>query len=402
MKFFYLLLTFILVGLTTVQAQSHRIIFNTLPFVDDITGQVITNYSTATTLSNDNGIRHNGAGGAAGFDVQIPGSWIGTTSTSLFFVFRKMENDATMIIRGTNLRIWMTGGRINLLYTPANEPAIQVTSIYTMANSSVRQLYELGFTYDEATGMARFWVDGDVVWSRDGPNNNPLVYDTATNVRIGTEMDGSGTAGIGVLYQFVAYPYAVEFSNIPLPVALIYFNGILKDDAVHLSWATVTEEGFDYFTVERSVDLDRWDAIGQLQGAGDSQSRRHYHFVDKWPQADRNFYRIKATDFNGDYEYFHVVSVTLKTSPEDFNTLVVAPNPFRDQLMISYDADHAGEMHCVVYNGWGQKVFVKTWNSNAGFNTQTILSENSLAKGYYLMHLSKNGERLKTLKLLRD
>lgn len=381
--------------------ETHDIDFNKLPFTDKVTGTVINDYHASTVLSGDGGIRRNASGGAAGFDIQIPGSWIGTTSTTLFFVFRKMENDATMIIRGSNLRIWMQAGRLHVRYTTT---AGVITSNVTtnLANSNLRQKYDIGFTYDENTGIGRLWVDNGIIWENNGPDNTPLLYDVSDMVQIGTEMDGSGVANVGVLYNFKSFPTALDLSTTPLPVELLFFKGESQKEKVKLSWATALEENFDYFAVERSADLKEWQEIGQVNGAGNSSKTNEYSLIDENPIAKTLYYRLKAIDFNGEFEYFKVVSVHVASFSETLKRIKVGPNPFQDKLEISYYSELIGTVDCVFYNFKGELVDTQKLTVDSGFNNLTVFPDPKLPKGNYILNLLQDGIKIESFKLKKN
>lgn len=93
-----------------------------------------------------------------------------------------------------------------------------------------------------------------------------------------------------------------------LPIELLSFTGACENDKAVLRWSTATETNNDYFTVERSVDSDDWEAIGTVPGAGNSQQVLNYVFNDPYPSLSLQYYRIKQTDLNGAFTYSPVVA----------------------------------------------------------------------------------------------
>jgi len=49
--------------------------------------------------------------------------------------------------------------------------------------------HHFAFGYDAAAGLGRFWVDGAVVASNDGPDGRSLVWGNQVDVRVGWQMD---------------------------------------------------------------------------------------------------------------------------------------------------------------------------------------------------------------------
>jgi hypothetical protein len=97
---------------------------------------------------------------------------------------------------------------------------------------------------------------------------------------------------------------------IPLPIELIFFDGTENDGINLLYWATASEKDNNYFTLERSIDGSYWETITNMGGAGNSQEVLNYSYTDKtFKRGEINYYRLYQTDFNGEKEYFNVVSI---------------------------------------------------------------------------------------------
>lgn len=89
-------------------------------------------------------------------------------------------------------------------------------------------------------------------------------------------------------------------SNIlePLPVELLRFDAVCDKDRVRLAWTTGSESSNSHFVIERSADGSLFEAIGQMQGAGNSQTPHDYLFVDERPFG-LAYYRLRQVDFDG-------------------------------------------------------------------------------------------------------
>lgn len=103
--------------------------------------------------------------------------------------------------------------------------------------------------------------------------------------------------------------------NASVPVELAAGpTAILRGQSVvDIDWSTASEINSDYFLVERSSDLKTFTPIGKIAAAGQSQSLRHYQFIDKSPLPNINYYRLRAIDLDGTTELSRTVSVEIKT-----------------------------------------------------------------------------------------
>lgn len=106
------------------------------------------------------------------------------------------------------------------------------------------------------------------------------------------------------------WPFDIACSTI-LPIELLSFNGRKNGSRVLLDWSTATETNNHFFTIERSVDGQHFDAIGRLDGAGNSAQVRNYQFTDETPHSGINYYRLRQTDFNGQTSTSSIVPVVM-------------------------------------------------------------------------------------------
>lgn len=171
----------------------------------------------------------------------------------------------------------------------------------------------------------------------------------------------------------------------PMPVKLLFFNAKTKGNIVGLGWATATEENFDYFALERSVDGVKFTEIAQIQGVGDSFKRVDYSFEDEFPLMGRSYYRLRSVDFDGYTEIFDYAMVITEGLVEDFN---VFPNPISNgQFSIQTNFGLDSETHLVIYNSTGgieREYTLNNWLGNYQIN--------GLRPGSYLFKIgTQNG-----------
>ncbi|MGZ8509174.1 MAG: T9SS type A sorting domain-containing protein [Chitinophagaceae bacterium] len=114
-----------------------------------------------------------------------------------------------------------------------------------------------------------------------------------------------------------------------LPVELIWFKAIFKNEHVKLTWEIAQPETADRFIVERSGDGRNWIAISQ-QFATDYISL--YHGTDLSPQPKMNYYRLKMVDKTNMVNYSSVLKVYIPTR----NDLIkIYPNPANKKIYLT-------------------------------------------------------------------
>ncbi len=120
--------------------------------------------------------------------------------------------------------------------------------------------------------------------------------------------------------------------NNVLPVEWLSFEADQQDAQVDIRWETKSEINSDHFEVERSGDLQSFEAIGQIEAAGNSVQNRSYRLPDLAPNSGINYYRLKAVDLDGTFSYSQVESVYFE------NTHInIYPNPPGPDQMITLD-----------------------------------------------------------------
>jgi len=150
-----------------------------------------------------------------------------------------------------------------------------------------------------------------------------------------TGVTSSGTVTSNLVTTFInRRPFTLASISLgsPLPIALVQFTATNNQSVVDLFWQTASETNNDYFTIERSANGNDFIEIKRQEGAGNSSSMLDYFDVDKAPLNGVSYYRLKQTDFDGEYTYSEIVKVNRKSNSS--TRLVVYPNPVSDKINI--------------------------------------------------------------------
>ncbi|MCB0409143.1 MAG: T9SS type A sorting domain-containing protein [Flavobacteriales bacterium] len=161
--------------------------------------------------------------------------------------------------------------------------------------------------------------------------------------------------------SFSPFTLASTTNANPLPIVLTSFiaKENYKTNSVDLTWVTQTEINNDFFTVERSTDGYNWEEVKRLKGAGNSNSSITYNEVDEVPLSGISYYRLKQTDFNGEFSYSDIESVSFDSE----NNIIIYPNPVKDLLVIKNICE---DCFINIYNSNGQLIYTGT---NSSINT---------------------------------
>jgi len=164
----------------------------------------------------------------------------------------------------------------------------------------------------------------------------------------------SGTAtgsfnGIIANFNNLAADYPIINAMIPcaiLPIKLTSFNATYTSRLVNFMWQTASEINNDYFTIERSADGLNWEWVNDINGAGNSSELLDYNAIDENPYPRMSYYRLKQTDFDGQFEYSNTIAVAMKNDSDE--EVLVFPNPTFNKITV---VGESGELEGLkVYN----------------------------------------------------
>lgn len=179
-----------------------------------------------------------------------------------------------------------------------------------------------------------------------------------------------------------------------LPITLVSFDAKPIPSGVELNWVTADEENNDFFTIERSSDGIDFQTILQVPGAGNSYEPLHYRAVDISPFNGRNYYRLKQTDFNGDFSYSDIELVNFSS---DFHDLVITKNNISAGESIEFRGldllNENASFYMYDINGRVYKSVTAYQIKNDGFRIPQ--------KGLYLIRVV-DGSFVKTFKVLAN
>jgi hypothetical protein len=186
------------------------------------------------------------------------------------------------------------------------------------------------------------------------------------------------------------WPYL--WSNSPLPVELISFEGIRRGHKVHLQWQTATEKNSSHFIVERTLDGETFTEIAKILAAGHSSQLLRYETYDESPIMGRNFYRLREVDINGEEQYSKLVGVDFSNEQP---ALTIHPNPSKqNDFQILYRAMTNGVAELSVFDVTGRKIFNSSFLVTENEMTERKVSIPDLKEGLYYIRITNGSDEV--------
>lgn len=185
-----------------------------------------------------------------------------------------------------------------------------------------------------------------------------------------------------------------NYSGVPstFPVEWLGFDAKLYNEDAVIDWNTGAELNNSHFEIERSKDGNVFEKVGEVQGHGNATTTQSYQFTD--PKVTELgvptlYYRLRQVDLDGAYTYSTVVKLSLT----DVSFLLVEgnPNPFSNELLVSYTNGSEKPFTLKVVNGIGQKLWTENQQDRIG---KIRVNTESWPQGIYFLSAENEGQRL--------
>ncbi|MCX6158076.1 MAG: T9SS type A sorting domain-containing protein [Ignavibacteriae bacterium] len=180
----------------------------------------------------------------------------------------------------------------------------------------------------------------------------------------------------------------------PLPVKLQSFTYSVSGRNVNLNWATSMEENNAGFDIERKSETGNWTKVGFVAGKGNSNNVNNYTYTDSKIESGKFSYRLKQSDYNGNFEYFTLSGNVTVGTPSKYVLSQNYPNPFNPVTKIDFEIPQDAKVTMKVYDITGKEMSTLfSGVKSAGFHTVQF-DGNGLSTGIYFYRLvaSANGQ----------
>ena len=286
-----------------------------------------------------------------------------------------LGNNFTLSVSGT----FNLNGNLNVVNN------LQVTVTGTFKVSGYLEV-ENNATIDisgtmDVGGNASFDNNGTIHFSSGGTLNVTGNLTGNSN----SQLTGTGTLNLGGANSFDGTPAVTVTIKSGLPVELISFGGIISNNQVILNWSTASETNNDFFTIYKSIDGINYEEMQTIAGAGNSNVVLNYKFIDENPFNGVTYYKLKQTDFNGNYKYVGITTCNFKEN-QDSNFKFANP-VINNNMNIAVEIANTGNYQYAIYNYSGQKISGASFELDNNLNNISI-PLNNFQNGYYIISIN--------------
>ncbi|MFT6245702.1 MAG: hypothetical protein ACJA0U_002439 [Salibacteraceae bacterium] len=182
--------------------------------------------------------------------------------------------------------------------------------------------------------------------------------------------------------------------SVLLPVELTAFTGHCRNQDNILQWETASENNNDYFLVEKMNAYGDFEAIGKVDGIGNSNYTSNYEWFDNDNSGTVNYYRLQQVDYDGRNTIFKSIAVSQKCNTE--NALY---NEAENSITLFHESSPSEILSVNVLNAAGQTIYNAELHLSHK-TKQTVLPLNTkLTAGIYLISYHSRANGIHTAKL---
>lgn len=297
-------------------------------------------------------------------------------------------------IWGGSLATEPTIGSTNLQVTNINNNSVKLNWVSGNGNRRIVLVRAGNAVNAFPTDTLHYSFNNSITSAPQIGAGNYLVYNgTGSTVTI-TNLQ----AGVNYHYAVVEYNgwysttnyntnNVLTFNAVTLPVRWLSFEGVHQEQSNQLNWSTASEKNNKAFVVERSLDGEKFEAIGIVNGVGNSNIVSKYQYSDnQLPDANALYYRLKQIDFDGKYSYGKVIKIEVAQDAVEMG-FDVSPNPFVDNIRISYQLNGLEVVYYELINSEGQLIKKGYENANQNQGQFVITLDEHIGSGLYFLQI---------------
>jgi hypothetical protein len=173
----------------------------------------------------------------------------------------------------------------NLDYTNGANPEPMHLKVY-----GVLEFTQAGKLKLPAGSTIEIFEGGDL-YVPSADNNSTVLSIGDAEIR-GSEIDGiTGPAYVDETY--------IE----TLPVTLLYFKAIVQNQTVEINWAASKAWDFSHYELQRSANGQSFEWVATIDAKENTDYRTDFSYTDRTPLSGTSYYRLKAVDIDGKFEY---------------------------------------------------------------------------------------------------
>ena len=202
----------------------------------------------------------------------------------------------------------------------------------------------------------------------------------------------TGNASAGTITRnsvSVFSPFSIgstSASTNPLPIKFSAVKAYSVSNGNRIEWANMTETNLVRYEVEKSSNGTSFTSIISVAAKTNNGQENKYAETDENIANGINYYRIKAIQTDGSYEYSAIVKIIPSASAE--SNISVYPNPVTaKQFTLQLNNYKHGDYSVKLINSGGQQVLAKTIQHTGGTVSVSVEKPVTAQAGLYILQI---------------
>ena len=297
------------------------------------------------------------------------------------------RNDDTVLVTFSNYgvtSVWWTGTANSAfpIWT-----AVEGTLTLPSYRSCAISFSSSGVDYFVGTSVGLYMatgLPGATAWAQEASADIGNAVVSSLALRSSDRKLLVGTHGYGMWYSFVGLGI--------IPITLTTFTGTLQQKNVLLQWSTSNEINSKHFELERAFDGTHFEKIAVIPAAGNSNTIKQYSYTDRQPLTEKNYYRLRTVDMDGNYKLSDIVVIKLPNAQQD---MLVLGNPFKDAINIRFVKTVESDGELSLHDMSGRLIARQSFKQGEQQMRFNLLNGKT-SRGVYLLSAMLNGRRFTT------
>lgn len=252
--------------------------------------------------------------------------------------------------------------KVRFFYSPSDTVAMRAAAASRAA--------AYGLTGSSINGLEWFKTTAGIAFDPANNTYSDVPNKMLPSVTYGS-LNGISYAEYQGLTSFSGGTAGMRLSptGVALPVELMYLTATPVDNSyLRLDWATASEINNKGFEVQRSTDGLTYEAIGWIDGNGNSNTKIAYSYDDKTVIPNSiYYYRLRQVDIDGKEDYSNIVSGTI-IGRNGFVVESLRPNPATDKVTVQVVSSTGQSATVSLTDALGRELQTREWQIYEGFN----------------------------------